>query len=116
MDDLEITAEQMATFRACRFEHRVFQTYPSLRAKEPFPNDAMPPESREGEWYASQRYTGESFDPEKWEVEDGGWDHEHCDVCWAKVTDGMYYWPNVDPNAGHVDLCETCYERVMKLL
>jgi len=51
-----------------------------------------------------------------WELVEDGWDHEHCDVCWAKITDGMLYWPNVDPDAGHVDLCDACYVRVMTLL
>jgi hypothetical protein len=39
-------------------------------------------------------------------------------VCVASlpITDGVWYWPDVDPNAGRVDLCEACYPRVMKLL
>lgn len=60
--------------------------------------------------------SGEPFDPKEFELREGGWDHEHCDVCWAEVLDGMSYWPNVDPDGGHVDLCETCYARVMALL
>jgi hypothetical protein len=79
--------------------------------------DDLPPDSREdGEWHMSKPYTGEPFDPEEWELREGGWDHEHCDVCWATVTDGMSYWPNVDPDAGQVDLCEACYPRVMARL
>ncbi|HEV3082482.1 MAG TPA: hypothetical protein VGY66_22045 [Gemmataceae bacterium] len=104
----EITLEQLAIFRRCRFVRRVFASYPSLLAKKPMEG--------EGEWHISMPYTGEPFDPEEFELREGGWDHEHCDVCWAEVLDGMSYWPNVDPDGGHVDLCETCYPRVMALL
>ena len=77
----------------------------------------LPPPSRDGnEWHMSRPYRGEPFDPGEYELQDDGWDHEHCDVCWARVEDGMAYWPNVDPDAGHVDLCEACYPLVMALL
>ena len=113
----EITAEQLATFRRCAFTHRVFNPRPSLRAKSPMHADDLPPDSRDaGEWHMSKPYQGESFDPEEYEMSEDGWDHEHCDVCWAKVEDGMTYWPNVDPEAGHVDLCEACHPRVMALV
>lgn len=105
----EITPEQLASFRRCTFARRVFASYPSLRAKEPL-------DGEDGTWYASKPYDGEPFDPEVYELMEGGWDHEHCDVCWAKVTDGMAYWPNVSPDAGQVDLCEACHPRVMALL
>lgn len=78
--------------------------------------DGVPPNSRDGEWHMSRPYRGEPFDPAEYELREGGWDHEHCDVCRARVEDGMSYWPNVDPDAGHVDLCEACYPRVMALL
>ncbi len=116
-DEPEITPEQLATFRRCTFARRVFAFYPSLWAKKPMRADDMPPDSREGgEGHVSKPYAGEPFDPDEWELQEGGWDHEHCDVCWAKVVDGMWYWPNVDPDAGQVDLCEACYPRVMTLL
>jgi hypothetical protein len=115
-EEPEITAEQLATFRRCTFARRVFASYPSLWAKKPLGADDLPPDSRENEWHVSKPYTGESFDQEEWELQEGGWDHEHCDVCWATVTDGIAYWPNVNPDAGQVDLCVTCYPRVMALL
>jgi hypothetical protein len=116
-EEPEITAAQLEAFRRCTFARRVFAPYPSLWAKKPMRADDLPPDSRDsGEWHASKPYTGGPFDPEEYELREGGWDHEHCDVCWATVTDGMAYWPNVDPAAGHVDLCEACYSRVMRLL
>jgi hypothetical protein len=113
----EITPEQLATLRHCTFAHRVFSSYPSLRAKAPMRTDDLPPDSRDGgEWHISRPYQGAPFDPDEYEVREGSWDHEHCDVCWARIEDGMSYWPNVDPEAGQVDLCEACYPRVMALL
>jgi hypothetical protein len=77
-EEPEITPEQLATFRRCTFARRVFVSYPSLWAKKPMPADDLPPDSREGEWHVSKPYTGEPFDPEEWELREGGWDHEHC--------------------------------------
>ena len=108
-EEPEITPEQLETFRRCTFARRVFAVYPSLWAKRPMDGEG-------GEWHISKPYTGEPFDPEEYELREGGWDHEHCDVCWARVTEGMSYWPNVDPEAGQVDLCEACYPRVLALL
>jgi hypothetical protein len=107
-DEPEITPEQLATFHRCRFVRRVFTPYACLRSIEP-----MDPE--EG-WHLSKPYKGEEYDPEKYELQEGGWDHEHCDVCWANIEDGDAYWPNVDEEGGHVDLCEQCHPRVMALL
>ena len=118
-EEPEITPEELASFRRCTFARRVFTTYPSLWAKSPLSNNELPPDSRdeETEWHASKPYNGEPFDPEEWELRDGGWDHEHCNVCYFKIIDGVSYWPNIDPvKGGQVDLCEACYPRVMSLL
>jgi hypothetical protein len=116
-EEPEITPAQLALFRRCKFARRVFASYPSLWAKKPMDRDDLPPDSRDdGEWHMSRPYTGEPFDPEEWELREGGWDHEHCEVCWATVSEGMSYWPNVDPEVGQVNLCEACYPRVMVLL
>jgi hypothetical protein len=115
----EITPEQLAAFRRCTFARRVFAPYPSLWLKVPIDGSVLPPnpdEIESDEWHISKPYRGEAYDSEEYELRDGGWDHEHCDVCWAKVTDGMAYWPNVNPDAGQFDLCEACYPRVMALL
>jgi hypothetical protein len=57
-------------------------------------------------------YRGELFDPTDYELVPGGWDHEHCDVCRARITDGDVYWTNAGP--AHVDLCTACYELVQQ--
>src|SRR5262245_40066827 len=117
-EELEISPEQLDTFRRCTFARRVFTPRPSLWAKRPLDHCDLPPDPRAvgKEWHVSKPYTGEPFDPEEYELREGDWDHEHCDVCWFKVEDGTRYWPNVDPDAGQVDLCATCYPRVKRLL
>jgi hypothetical protein len=85
-DEPGITPEQLATFRRCTFIRRVFASCPSLRTKKPMDRDTLPPDSRDGgEWYRSTPYTGQPFDSEEYELVEGGWDHEHCDVCWARI-------------------------------
>ena len=40
---------------------------------------------------------------------EGGWDHEHCTLCWTKISErpeaGLAYWSDDDW------LCRECYER-----
>jgi hypothetical protein len=105
-----ITEQELATFRRCRFARRVFHPRDCYRSREPVGDFSEFAE----EW----RERGDELlqDDSLFEVVPGGWDHEHCDVCWGRVVEGMTYWPNVNEDAGHVDLCETCYPRVMALL
>ena len=107
-EEPEISPEQLADFRRCRFAHRAFTPRPSLELRAA---------SDEGDvWRVARPYDGGPHDPGGAEVVEGGWDHEHCDVCWVKIRPGDWYWPNVDEAGGHVDLCEQCYPRVMGLL
>ncbi len=110
-DELQITPEQLTLFRRCQFARRVFVSYPSLRSIKP-----MGDEDDDETWHLSKPYTGEPFNPEEYELLEGDWDHEHCDVCWAKIVDGISYWSNVGAGIGQVDLCEACYTRVTKFL
>jgi hypothetical protein len=106
----EITDQQLAQFRRCRFVHRVFHPTDCYKSLEPI-EDLNAYLEEYGE-RGDQMFD----DPERFEVLEGGWDHEHCDVCCAKVMDGDWYWPNEDEDAGKVDLCEACYRRVLRLL
>ncbi len=94
-----VPPEEWATFRRCRFESRTFRPYSCLSTPD-------------GEGWVP--YRGQPFDPAAWEVVEGGWDHEHCDVCYARVADGMAYWANTGPE--HVDLCPACYPLVLAAL
>jgi hypothetical protein len=59
-------------------------------------------------------YRGQPYDPAVCQFIEGGWDHEHCDVCNARVTDGDAYWTNDGPE--HVDLCPACFPAVRQAL
>ena len=87
-----VSEAEWETFRRCRFVLRMFQPYPCLSALD------------SSGWVP---YRGQSFDPSQWELIEGGWDHEHCDVCTTRISDGASYWANDGPE--HVDLCATCY-------
>jgi hypothetical protein len=118
VEEQEISPKQLETFRRCTFARRVFAPRSSLWAKRPLGYGDLPADSRDGNevWYASKAYGGETVDTEEYEMRMDDWDHEHCDVCGFKVVDGTAYWPNIDPDAGQVDLCEACYPRVIRLL
>ena len=97
---VRVSAEEWETFRRCRFVQRTFHPYPCL---------VIEPLNDEGGslW---KPYRGEPFDPAVYELIEGGWDHEHCDVCYAHIVDGNEYWANDGPE--HVDLCIVCYPLV----
>jgi hypothetical protein len=105
-----ITEQDLATFRRCRFVHRVFHPRDAYQSLEP-PADFV---ALVKEW--GERGDELLEDPERFEVIPGGWDHEHCDVCMVRIEGGDSYWPNEEEQEGQVDLCEQCYLRVMELL
>jgi hypothetical protein len=106
-DQPEITSERLATFARCRFVHQRFVPYPCLHSIQPLADL--------GGRHVWRPYTGGPYDPNMWEVVEGGWDHEHCSVCGARIIDGDWYWANED-RGNEVDLCEACHPRVMQLL
>jgi hypothetical protein len=58
-----------------------------------------------------EQYRGQSYqqDGSQWIVPDG-WDHEHCSVCYWRISPGDSYWENT----GHVVLlCDECYEFII---
>ena len=48
--------------------------------------------------------------PPKSQLVSGGWEHEHCALCWQKISE-----QRSDEGAGYSDgrdwLCTTCYEK-----
>jgi hypothetical protein len=103
-----ITPEMLAVFRECHFMHVVFEARDAYRTVKPIKDlwDYMKKRAEKGE----ERFD----DPEEYEEVEGGWDHEHCDVCMGEIGPGNSYWANERP--GDVDLCEKCYPRVSALL
>ena len=107
MDSLDLTPEELTNFARCRFERRVFASHPCLQSIEPS-------DEYGGRFW--EPFRGQAYDPLQFELVDGGWDHEHCDVCHARIGDGDAYWSNGHEAGGHVDLCEECHPRVLALL
>jgi hypothetical protein len=87
--------QQMAEVSDRQFIRHTFHEYPSLRSKHP-----------QAGWFVSKPYKGDPFNDSEWTLLPGGWDHEHCSLCFEKVTEGMNYWAN----ANEVTiLCERCH-------
>jgi hypothetical protein len=53
-----------------------------------------------------RRHAGRPFDQAEWKLVPEMWDHEHCDVCLARVAPGMTYWASSD----NTFLCDMCYD------
>lgn len=50
------------------------------------------------------------YDPTKWQVEKGIWDHEHCDLCGESVLAMTLCWvTKYDP---YVLLCDACHGKL----
>jgi hypothetical protein len=67
-------------------------------------------ESNEAGLFASQPYHGETFDESRFRVVRGGWDHDHCYVCFATILPGDEWW--VVDSGDEVGLCQKCYSRL----
>ena len=51
-------------------------------------------------------YRGQKYDPTKWKLVEGAWDHEHCTVCGFTIVDGHSFWHTGEGWC----LCDACYE------
>jgi ATP-dependent Clp protease ATP-binding subunit ClpA len=58
-------------------------------------------------------YSGQSYDPEKFELEKGGWTEDHCAICWWKLCES----DSSDHGEGYTNgqdwLCTECHERFL---
>jgi hypothetical protein len=63
----------------------------------------------QGGMVMSQPYQGETFDPQHSRVIKGGWNHEHCFMCKAKVLPGDEWWAALPPG-GDIGLCLDCHD------
>jgi hypothetical protein len=50
------------------------------------------------------------YDPAKWSVEKGAWDHEHCDLCGENIAAMTLCW--VTKYHPYVLLCDACHTKV----
>lgn len=70
-------------------------------------------EPNEAGYYISSPYLGGEFDEIRFRLAPGGWDHEHCYLCWEKVEDGDEWWTAHPPNYEMpIGLCPSCYTRL----
>jgi hypothetical protein len=51
----------------------------------------------------------DSFDKTLFEVEKGGWEHEHCDTCGRTIDVGDPYWISEDEV---YLICDSCYQKL----
>ena len=100
MSNIEVDPDEAARYRNFKWELSEFKPQPALIDKSD---------------KSDEPYYGQNYDPDKFEVRDGWWDHEHCDFCWAKIwptpaedefssayTDGAGAW-----------VCPPCYEHII---
>ena len=63
---------------------------------------------------ASSLYIGQTFDPEKFNLVEDGWEHDHCEICWWTLCDS----DNPEENTGYTDgkdwVCSECYEKLLQ--
>ena len=53
------------------------------------------------------------FDPEEYELREGGWDHEHCDGWNRQLEVGQNFWQTARGSCYW--LCPYCYRRLRQL-
>ncbi len=51
-------------------------------------------------------YYGGEYDKEKYDLVEGMWNHEHCELCFSKIKDGDTYWAS---KSDYQILCEECH-------
>jgi hypothetical protein len=94
----ELYAAAFARIGSRQFTRRIFSPAPGLVQNQACGSVFVKP------------YRGRKYDPEKWKLVEGAWDHEHCTVCGFTIVDGHSLW---DTGEGRC-LCDACYEYYMK--
>jgi hypothetical protein len=94
--DDEYYRKEFAAIKDRRFQQRTFSARPALVAKESVNGHRM--------W---KDYHGEPYDSNLFDLVEGMWDHDHCGICWFRITDGFTY----RESDGRIKLlCDACYE------
>lgn len=55
---------------------------------------------------SSRPYVGQNFDEKHFEIKEGEWTHEHCDIC----TAGIYDENEVIYVSNNETICENCHQ------
>jgi hypothetical protein len=56
-------------------------------------------------------YEGGDYDHERFALEKGAWDHEHCKVCNTSIPPTTSCW--VTQSGKYIILCESCYSKAV---
>ena len=81
------------------FTLQIFSCKPAMVKKEPVNGHRM--------W---TQYDSSKFSEKEYEIVPGMWDHEHCSICWMKISEGDPFWQN---SAKHI-LCPSCHAKFEK--
>lgn len=65
----------------------------------------------EGGWKVVCPYTGQDFNSDLFAVENGGWEHEHCDACQGTISVGDSCRVAQTPDECFV-ICGNCYSKL----
>lgn len=63
--------------------------------------------AKSGPFVVSEPYLGEPYDPARERVVKGGWDHEDCWICHARVAPEDEWW--TDPGRPELGICLACH-------
>jgi len=58
-------------------------------------------------------YEGGEFDAERFHIEKGAWDHEHCEHCGAHIPSMTLCW--VTEDGPYILLCDECHSKIPAL-
>ena len=62
-----------------------------------------------------REYTGQAFDPVDFELVEGGWTHDHCEICWSSLHESEDSVHGAGFTAdGRTWLCSECYGKLIE--
>jgi hypothetical protein len=122
MDSSEEPMELPESLQSAEFEERIFPGMDALVAIVPKGGD-VPGEVKqtvddagagrwfpfEGGWKVVCPYTGQDFNSDRFTVEKGGWEHEHCDGCQGTIGVGDHCWVAETEDECYV-ICDNCHK------
>jgi len=64
---------------------------------------------------ATHLYTGQSFDPDYFELDNNGWTHDHCQICFKSIGDKPNEFTEIDGYYNGYDwVCKSCFKDLLK--
>lgn len=56
-------------------------------------------------------YTGQGYDPDKIDLVEDGWNHDHCQICWWDLHEADDAEHGIGYSDGEGWLCSECYNK-----